>query len=83
MGVAAQIPQWAKEAGMPTPRPSEAFEEYVSRLGLDPARFIRENERSRHLANMRLTTYLTKHFPSYFETYMERKRGTRWYTPDD
>lgn len=64
----AVAPKWALTGGLPAPEEGEGFRSYVSRLGLDPERFLDGLEGTRlENANARLSCHLARAMPDSFK----------------
>jgi hypothetical protein len=63
----AVAPKWALAGGLPAPDEGEGFRSYVTRLGLDPDRFLLGLEgRTLENANARLASHLAVALPESF-----------------
>lgn len=81
--VLAEVPQWALQAGMPSPFQGESVSAYAERIGMSRRRqqalWAHLNDRRLWcLANRRLVTYLTEQLPREWEAYKDaRYRAAR------
>lgn len=74
--IEARLPEWAIWAGCPPPTQGELFDEYVRRLGLDPAPLLDGlTEQTLVLANYRLWSMLMRGCPEAFSNYLSARKA--------